>query len=128
MGLRVAAHADAKVVAVLLAATHAGGAARGEVEQAGWMSWRGAGLHSLFHTSPQLMARFLALTHRLTQTAPHSATPPTHRMYLTRSRAQEKPPSTASKWSCPWGGSPRSAKMLRMPNSLACGASASVYE
>ena len=40
------------------------------------------------------------------------------RMYLTRSSAQLKPPSVATHFSCPLGGSPRSATMLQMP----CGA------
>ena len=41
-------------------------------------------------------------------------------MYLTRSSAQAKPPSTASKFSWPLGGSPLSAKMFCMPISLSC--------
>lgn len=40
------------------------------------------------------------------------------RMYRTRSSAQLNPPSTASHLSCPLGGSPRSARMLRIPTSL----------
>lgn len=36
-------------------------------------------------------------------------------MYLTRSRAQEKPPSTTVKVSWPFGGSPLSARMFWMP-------------
>lgn len=44
-------------------------------------------------------------------------------MYLTRSRAQAKPPSTASKFSWPLGGSPLKAKMFCMPISFNCSSS-----
>merc|ERR1719450_827356 len=39
-------------------------------------------------------------------------------MYLTRSRAQENPPSVAVQASCPRGASPRRATMLRTPTFL----------
>ena len=41
-------------------------------------------------------------------------------MYLTRSSAQPKPPSTALKVSSPLGGSPRSASTFWIPHSLSC--------
>ena len=49
------------------------------------------------------------------------------RMCFTRSSAHSKPPSTASHFSCPRGGSPRSATMLVTPWALQPSSASSTF-